>query len=233
MLAFFSTVALIEFYGMVGIKGPLRYAGLLCGGAVMAVYFMAQQQFMDALLLSALFIMALRLFMKRDAARSLSETAATILGILYVPGLLSFQLSLAKAGPALIILLYSSVWAADSAAYYVGKGMGKRKLYKEISPNKTVAGAVGSVLGGAAGACIIRGLLLPQLTLNQAVILGLSVGVTTIVGDLVESMFKRDAGIKDSGAIIPGHGGVLDKIDGVTFAGPAFYWLCRGLGIIV
>jgi phosphatidate cytidylyltransferase len=129
-------------------------------------------------------------------------------------------------------MLYVSVWVSDSAAYYICKGLGKRKLYPEVSPNKTVAGAAGSVIGGGAGALFVRYVLMRQISPLHAVLLGTSVGIASIIGDLVESMFKRDAGVKDSSNILPGHGGVLDKLDSVTFAGPVFYFLCRGLGLI-
>jgi phosphatidate cytidylyltransferase len=174
--------------------------------------------------------MALRLFLKRDPESSISAVSAAVFGLIYLPGLISFQLSIVKTGPSWIILLYTSVWAADSMALYVGKTIGKRKLYPEISPNKTIEGAVGSVLGGIVGAAFIKWTLLSHLTILQAVIIGLAVGFSTIAGDLVESMFKRDAGVKDSSHLLPGHGGVLDKLDGVTFAGPVFYWVCTGLG---
>jgi phosphatidate cytidylyltransferase len=176
--------------------------------------------------------MALRLFLKRDPSGSISAVSVAVFGLLYVPALMTFQISLVKAGPAWIVFLYTSVWAADSAAFFVGKGIGKRKLYPEISPNKTVEGAAGSLLGGIAGAVLIKATLLGELTFPQAVIIGLAVGLSTMVGDLVESMFKRDAGVKDSSHLVPGHGGVLDKLDGVTFAGPVFYWTCLALGLI-
>jgi phosphatidate cytidylyltransferase len=114
-------------------------------------------------------------------------------------------------------------------AYYIGKGFGKRKLYVEMSPNKTVAGATGSVIGGATGALLLQTVIVPQLTAPSAVFAGIMIGIVTIVGDLVESMFKRDAGVKDSGGIIPGHGGVLDKVDGALFAGPVLYWILTGI----
>jgi phosphatidate cytidylyltransferase len=117
-------------------------------------------------------------------------------------------------------------------AYYVGKGIGKRKLYPEISPNKTVAGAVGSLIGGVVGAALIKATLLNHISPLQTGIIGGAVGFSTVIGDLVESMFKRDAGVKDSSHIVPGHGGVLDKLDGVTFAGPVFYWVCLALGLV-
>jgi phosphatidate cytidylyltransferase len=101
-----------------------------------------------------------------------------------------------------------------------------------MSPNKTVEGAIGSLIGGVIGTLLIKFTLLDGISLSHAVILGVAVGFASIIGDLVESMFKRDAGVKDSSSIVPGHGGFLDKIDSVTFAGPVFYWCCLLLGVI-
>ncbi len=232
LLLLISTVGLVEFYGMFGLEGVLRYAGIFWGAALLTVFFAGRQFFVDAVLLSVLTICFLRLMQKRDASLAHSDIATVVLGLLYIPGLLSFQLSLMRNAPALIVILYAAVWSADSMAYYVGKGFGKRKLYEEISPNKTVAGAFGSVLGGVLGAVIVGGLLLHRISYPKVITLGAAVGVATIVGDLVESMFKRDAGVKDSSDLLPGHGGILDKIDGVTFAGPVFYWICLGLRLI-
>ncbi len=232
LLVLVSSAALIEFYGMLHLRPALSYAGVVCGAAMLAVFFAARHYFTQTLLLCAMAIMGLRLFMKREPAHSLSEVAAAVLGLVYIPGLLSFQLSLAKAGPIWIVLLYVSVWVSDSLAYYAGKGLGKRKLYPEVSPNKTVAGALGSVIGGGAGALAVRFVLMRHISPYHALLLGTSAGVASIVGDLVESMFKRDAGVKDSSNILPGHGGILDKLDSVTFAGPVVYWLCASLGLI-
>lgn len=232
LLILVSSMALTEFYAMLRLRPALSYAGVICGAAMLVVFFSARYYFAETLLLCAMIIMGLRLFMKRDPAHSLSEVAAVALGLIYIPGLLSFQLNLAKAGPLWIILLYVSVWVSDSSAYYMGKGFGKRKLYPEISPNKTVAGAVGSVIGGGAGALLVRLVLMRHISPYHALILGTLTGATSIIGDLVESMFKRDSGVKDSGKLLPGHGGILDKLDSVTFAGPVFYWLCTGLGLI-
>ena len=232
LMTFFSTIGLSEFYAMYRVKGVLMYSGLFWGAALLFVFFAAPALFLQVLMVAVLATMALRLFLKRDPAGSISAVSAAVFGLLYVPCLMTFQLSLVKEGAAWIVLLYASVWAADSMAYYVGKGIGKRKLYPEISPNKTVAGAVGSLIGGVAGAALIKATLLAQISLLQTGIIGLSIGFSTMIGDLVESMFKRDAGIKDSSHIIPGHGGVLDKLDGVTFAGPVFYWVCSLLGLV-
>lgn len=232
MIVFFSTIALAEFYAMFKIEGPVKYTGILLGALLLFVFFMAKDLFINTLLLSVLTVMGMRLFAKRDPHSSLKDISAAVLGLLYIPGLLTFQLNLVKAGPEWVVLLYASIWASDSMAYYVGAGIGKRKLYLEISPNKTVAGAVGSVLGGVLGAALIKSTILDQISVYHTIIIGSAVGFATVIGDLVESMFKRDAGVKDSSNIIPGHGGVLDKLDSATFAGPALYWLSTGLGLI-
>ncbi|OGW25192.1 MAG: hypothetical protein A2X59_04500, partial [Nitrospirae bacterium GWC2_42_7] len=191
LIVFFSTIALAEFYTMFRIKGLLKYAGIVCGGALLFVFFIAREFFTDILLFSALMIMGLRLFIKREPEASLSDIACAVFGLLYIPGLLTFQLSLDRADPRWIILLYASVWAADSAALYIGSAIGKRKLYKEISPNKTVAGAVASAFGGIIGAVFIKVLIMHHIPLHIMMILGAAVGITTVIGDLVESMFKR------------------------------------------
>ncbi len=232
LMVVLSSIALLEFYSMFRLEGLMKYTGLLWGAALLAVFYSAREHFATAVLLSLMIIMAVRLLFKGSPESSRRDVATAMLGLLYIPGLLTFQLSLVKASPVWIIFLYSSVWAADSLAYYVGKGIGRRKLYEQVSPNKTVEGAVGSGIGGILGALLINALLLHMESLSRVVLLGLAIGVVTIVGDLVESMFKRDAGVKDSSHIIPGHGGVLDKIDGVTFAGPVLYWFCIGLGLI-
>ncbi len=233
LLVAFSTLALAEYYAMSGVDGLMRFAGLGFGIVLLSVHFFRGRGYWpDILLLAIMVIAGIRLFSRRETAGSIMDVGYTVLGLVYIPGLLSFQVELLRCGPRFIILLYASVWAADSAAYYIGKGMGKRKLYPEVSPNKTIEGAVGSVIGGGLGALLVRTVLMGQIPVWRAVLLGLAVGIVTIVGDLVESMFKRDAGAKDSGGIIPGHGGILDKLDGALFAGPVFYWMALTMRIL-
>lgn len=181
-----------------------------------------------------LIIACVRLFIKRNPAYSLRDIAAVVTAVIYIPCLLGYQLYLRENGAEWIIFLYGCVWVSDSMAYYIGKGLGKKKLYEEISPNKTIAGGAGSITGGLAGAVILKITLLTYISLSlmQAAFLGAVIGMTTIVGDLAESMFKRDAGVKDSSNIVPGHGGILDKIDSVLFAGPVLYWIAAITGLI-
>jgi len=225
-----SSIALLEFYSMYHVRGMLKYVCLFAGTIFLAISFLDRGYVSDGVILASAFLLVIRLFMKRDPSSALSDIAAPIVGIVYIPGLLSFQGQIRMIGPEWIIFLYATVWAADSVAYYIGKGIGRQKLYREVSPNKTVAGAVGSLIGGMAGAVLLQVFLIPRLGTAAALVIGMLIGIITLTGDLVESMFKRDAGVKDSGTIIPGHGGILDKIDGALFAGPLLYLILRGLG---
>jgi phosphatidate cytidylyltransferase len=227
-----AALGLYEFYTMFRLNTVMKYLGMAWGIAMMAVFYRSLASMYLFLLIAGLFFLALRLFLKPDPASSMHEIATTLLGLLYVPGLLTFQVSIAMRSPYWIIFLYATVWAADSMAYYVGRNFGRYKLYEAMSPNKTIEGGVGSVLGGIIGAGIVKAAMFPQVSVTQFIILGAAVGATTIVGDLVESMLKRDAGVKDSGSIFPGHGGILDKIDGSTFAGPVFFWICLWSGVM-
>jgi phosphatidate cytidylyltransferase len=231
LLIFISLIAMSEFYHMYRVTGIFRYACLLLGISILGVSCIYHDRLMDIAAISVMILMVMRLLLKRDPVTSLADIAPLIVGLLYVPLLFSFQAELRKLGPEWIVFLYASVWASDSMAYYIGKGIGKRKLYREVSPNKTVAGAAGSLIGGITGALILRTLIVPQITAPAALFIGATIGIISVIGDLIESMFKRDAGVKDSGIIIPGHGGILDKIDGSLFAGPVLYWVLTALGI--
>lgn len=225
-----ALLSLFEFCSMYRLEGISKYACLLFGSAILIVSFYGKTHLAEAFIIAATAIIVMRLLLKRDPTSSLSDIASPVVGLIYIPGLLSFQGQIRHIGAEWILFLYATVWASDSLAYYVGKGIGKRKLYREVSPNKTVAGAGGSVIGGMLSALILRALVVPQLGIVSAAFIGIAVGIISIIGDLVESMFKRDAGVKDSGTIIPGHGGILDKIDGSLFAGPFLYWILKGMG---
>jgi len=230
LMAFIAAIAQSEFYTMYRVRGALLYAGLIGGSLILTSIYLSGD---ITGVMTALFIVvvSLRLFTVKDPSRSLSETAPVVFGLVYIPLLLGYQIFIREQGPEWIIFLYASVWCADASAYYIGKGFGKRKLYESMSPKKTVAGGVASVFGGAAGALLFLWILSLEIPAPLAAASGALTGIVTVVGDLSESMFKRDAGVKDSGAIVPGHGGVLDKIDGVVFAGPAMYWLFTMTGM--
>ncbi|HJU05758.1 MAG TPA: phosphatidate cytidylyltransferase, partial [Nitrospiraceae bacterium] len=149
-----------------------------------------------------------------------------IFGILYVAFLLG-HLLLTRAlpeGAFLIFFVVLVTWAGDTGAYYAGVTMGRRKLAPTISPNKTVEGLLGGISLALGAAFVSRYWFAPWLTAFDCVATGLLLTITGVLGDLSESAFKRSAGVKDSGSMIPAHGGMLDRVDSLLFTAPAFYY---------
>jgi phosphatidate cytidylyltransferase len=122
-----------------------------------------------------------------------------------------------------VIALFASIWLCDSAAYFAGRALGRTKLFERVSPKKTWEGAAAGFVFAIGAFLLARVLVLPYLTVTSAVVCGAIVGVFGQVGDLAESLLKRDAGVKDSSALIPGHGGVLDRFDSLLFVSPLVF----------
>ena len=225
-----SALAQWELYSMYRVTGLMKNSGILFGVLMLTAAYMSGDPFPPVSMLVVMIIFAIRLFGLRNPSSSLRDISFALLSLFYIPGLLAFQVLLRHNGPQWIIFLYGCVWISDSAAYYIGKSIGKRKLYLEISPNKTIAGAVGSLIGGSLSGWMLNMVLVHSMGAGESFVVGAIIGAVTIIGDLVESMLKRDAGVKDSSGIVPGHGGILDKIDGVLFAGPVLYLVSGILG---
>jgi phosphatidate cytidylyltransferase len=173
--------------------------------------------------------------------RPFHTAALTVTASLYVGGLLSFGIALRESftsdaveGTLYFFLPVALTWLADTAAYFGGRVLGRRRLAPVISPNKTVEGGVAGILAGAAGALVYGTVLLPGLgaALGMAglVGLGLVVAAAAMVGDLAESALKRECGVKDSSGLLPGHGGLLDRMDSLLWSIPAAYLFLRALG---
>lgn len=129
-----------------------------------------------------------------------------------------------RFGVPWVIMAFVVTWANDTFAYFTGHAFGRHRLYERISPKKTWEGFAGGAVGSVAGALVSRWLLLPDaLSPAAAVVIGVGAAVLGPLGDLAESMVKRAAGVKDSSRIIPGHGGLLDRIDALLFVGPWIY----------
>jgi phosphatidate cytidylyltransferase len=131
------------------------------------------------------------------------------------------------AGPEAVFLVMLTIMISDTAQYYVGRAFGRRRLAPAISPKKTVEGAIGGLVFGTVGLIVIGAWWAPQWGIATRLVLGLAVVALGIAGDLFESFLKRRAGVKDSSALIPGHGGVLDRIDALLFAAPVYYLVLR------
>jgi phosphatidate cytidylyltransferase len=180
-------------------------------------------------LLSLLAGMAmLRAILVRGELRvNVLQAAWMILGVAYVGGLLSFP-SLLRGlddGRQYIYYLAFTTWAGDTGAFYVGSRLGHRLLCPRISPRKTVEGAVGGILATVLLAIAGSGWIWPRLPWGRAAVVGFVLAIVGIAGDLCESAVKRAASAKDSGGIIPGHGGILDRLDSLMFTGPLLYVL--------
>jgi phosphatidate cytidylyltransferase len=141
------------------------------------------------------------------------------LGLLYCGVLPGFMVILSRYE---LLVLFSLIWAGDSAAYYAGRAFGRHKLAPHISPKKTVEGAIAGLIASVIAGLLIGRWLLPATWPDLAAVSVLS-ATAGQVGDLAESALKRSAGVKDSSAILPGHGGILDRLDSLLFAAPVFY----------
>ena len=227
-----SACAQLEFYSMYRVRGLMKISGILAGLAILWAMYFSKDAYPEVMVAAFLIISALRLAETPSPLSSLRDISPVLIALIYIPCSLGFQLLLRNNGSGWILFLFGCVWASDSLAYYAGKTFGKEKLYPEVSPNKTIVGAFGSLAGGVLSGWILGAACVPKMGPARAAASGLVIGVISIIGDLVESMFKRDAGVKDSGGIIPGHGGILDKIDGALFAGPVLYWVARAFGLV-
>jgi phosphatidate cytidylyltransferase len=228
LISIVSCVAQSEFYSMYRVKKIFHGTGIISGLILLYAFYNDSRDLVLFLILSFLFLVAVRLFRPGgEPANALNDIAPAVLGFLYIPVILGLQIPIRNIGPEWIIYTGGTVWASDSVAYYVGKNFGKKKLYPVMSPKKTVAGAYGSLLGGSLASLIVTIILIDALSLPQALLFGIAIGALTVVGDLSESMFKRDAKVKDSSFLIPGHGGILDKIDGMLCVTPFVYIVVR------
>jgi phosphatidate cytidylyltransferase len=169
---------------------------------------------------------AVALFRADDMASASGRLALAAFGIFYVGGL-DVSLPLlhrdAAEGSLWVALSIAVTFVCDTGAYFVGRSLGRHKLAPAVSPGKTVEGGVGGLLASLGFTFLARATFFPSLTVLDCVLVGVAAGVLGPIGDLTESMLKRSAGVKDSGKLIPGHGGILDRIDAVLFVGAYVY----------
>ena len=157
-----------------------------------------------------------------DMANSFSRASAIFFGYVYVPLLLSFlvRVHALPMGRNWVYISLAIAWCGDTIAYFAGRFLGRHKLYPVISPGKTWEGAVGGLLGSFLGVLTLKLILFPELTVLGCAVIAIPGGILGQLGDLCESMLKRAVGVKDSGTIMPGHGGILDRIDALVFLLP-------------
>ena len=175
------------------------------------------------------------LFRFRDIPSVASRIAGTITGIVYAGFLTTYLAKLKlidpkQAGDTVVVVLVVA-WLADTGGYFAGRFLGKAKLYEAVSPKKTWAGAIGGLADSLLGVIVLKLAFATYLEWIDVVMIAIPGGILGQLGDLAESLIKRSVGVKDSGALLPGHGGILDRIDAVLFIAPYVYTylLARGL----
>ena len=213
-----------------------RWLVLVAVAALFGVTFWRPDLLTPVLSACSLLILVFVCF-RSPLERVLLDTSASVFGVLYIGLSLTTipMISAQEHGPSLLLLLFCVVWAGDVAALYVGRSLGKRKLAPLLSPNKTWEGSLASVAGSIVAAALL--LVLAHLLARHSLsglsydggwlhwmVMAVLLNVAAQLGDLVESALKRGARVKDSGTLLPGHGGVLDRIDALLLAAPVLWY---------
>ncbi|HYW42366.1 MAG TPA: phosphatidate cytidylyltransferase [Bryobacteraceae bacterium] len=222
-LGVLATAALLsysEFNGIAadygfGAPGPLGY-----GAGLLLLVWEGDAWLLAVVVLLVAFALAMR---AEDLSKTLPRAALLIAGVLYVFGCWKCALPLRQHGPHWLMYALLVSWSGDIGAYYVGRRFGRHKMAPRVSPQKSWEGAAASVATSVviSGAYLLR--FVPEVPIAAAIALTAAANLAGQVGDLVESAMKRGAGIKDSGVILPGHGGFLDRVDSTLFALPVVY----------
>ena len=238
-------LALWEFYHLMAAKGlePHWKSGFTAALAVPVFLYIRvrtnrAQEWDVAGVLTVLVVAVLLAGLRRGAGKqALLNASSTLLGVFYIGWLGSHVCALRELprslgapyvlGMSFSLLPFFLAWTCDTAAYGVGRLWGRHRLAPKVSPRKSVEGALGGLAAAIGAAFLARSWFAPYLTWGQALALGALVGVFAQLGDLVESLLKRDADTKESSRIIPGHGGVLDRFDSILFAAPLVYYFLR------
>jgi phosphatidate cytidylyltransferase len=235
-----SIAAFIEFSFMAENKGIK--VNLIPGIIAVLIIFYNQYytrlNYYEIFLAIVLLLLLTELF--RNKGSAILNLGATLIGITYIGLFGSALLSIRELYPDIgdlysrggfiIITIFASIWICDSAAYFGGSAYGKHKLYPRVSPNKSWEGAVFGFIFAIITAAAAKVLVLDFLSWRVVISIGLIVGIIGQMGDLVESLLKRDAGVKDSSSLIPGHGGIFDRFDSILMTAPAVYILLRYFG---
>ena len=232
-------LGMLEFYGMMRRKGiqPYRGIGVLCGLTLSTYVFFRSGLYANFFLTFVVIaLMGLELT-RRDSRLAVYHVSTTVFGVIYVAFLASHMILLRELpllvdlpyadGASFVFLAFAVTWASDTGAFAIGRLFGRTPLLTRVSRNKTWEGALGGVAAAGLAGWLASQTFAPYLDAPHAVIVGALASLVGLLGDLFESMLKRDAEVKDSGRIIPGHGGVLDRFDSLLFTVPLIYYFLK------
>ncbi|NOQ43558.1 MAG: CDP-archaeol synthase [Dehalococcoidia bacterium] len=227
IIAAIAALGILEFCNMMGLskRHPLTLFGLV--GVLLFVLVAHVEGNYSAPLLTSIAIFSLIwLLFQRSVKDAANNWAWSLSGIIYIGWLLSHFIPLRdlEGGREWVLFVVLATFAADTAAFFIGRAWGRHSLSPRISSGKTWEGAVGGFLGAIAASLILTLLLNLSIPYWQSVVLGALIGIFAPLGDLAESMLKRSTGLKDSGTLIPGHGGILDRLDSILFTVVIVYY---------
>ena len=227
VVALIALLGALELYGMVGLprSHPLTWFALLC---VVLTIVLAHYEglYMASLLAAAAVLLFIWLLLGHTPKGRLTKWLWLMAGIIYLGWMFSRLIPLRELpdGRDWVILTLFTIFATDTAAFFVGRTWGRHRMAPKISPGKTWEGAVGGFAGAVAAAVILAAIMVLPLAYWQIVVIGILIAVFSQLGDLAESKLKRVVGVKDSGRLIPGHGGMLDRLDSVVFTIVVVYY---------
>lgn len=221
--------ALFEYLSMVeGRSSPVAFALTWAAGLGLAVASTTELFHSHAwalLVPGVMLLLLVHLLVPGQKPASFERAALAVAGVFYAGALPAclLHLRMVEQGWALVFLAMMITWGSDTAAYFTGRSLGKHKLHPTVSPGKTWEGAIGGLAGAVLASLLAWATFLPRIGWLHAILVALMAGVLAQLGDLVESLLKRNMSVKDSGRLLPGHGGMLDRIDALMFAVPAVW----------
>ena len=237
LVAIAVLLALSEFYNLASKVGcrPQIISGCAAALLVVACFVFGEPTWIAAVLIAlAIVSLATALAHPDEMNKSLVSVSATVFGVVYVAllagslaGVRMIQSPTPHLAAKLLTMFFAMVMMTDTGAYYTGRSIGRHKLAPRVSPGKTIEGAVGGFIAAIITGPLCKWIFFSEIHIVHAMALGATIGILGQVGDLAESMLKRGSGVKDSGNLLPGHGGMLDRVDSILFCAPLLYYYSR------